>query len=89
MADKIMSAILIINPQKYYFFSANALYTTPAHKAPKIGIVMNSHNCGMYSPPAKIACEILRAGLTEVFVTGMLIKWIKVSIRPIAIGAKP
>jgi PAS domain S-box-containing protein len=30
-----------------------------------------------------------RAGLTEVLVTGMLIRWISVNARPIAIGAKP
>ena len=30
-----------------------------------------------------------RAGFTEVLVTGMLIRWIKVSARPMAIGAKP
>ena len=32
---------------------------------------------------------MLRAGFTDVFVTGMLIRWISVSPRPIAIGAKP
>ena len=32
---------------------------------------------------------MLRAGLTEVLVTGMLIRWISVRPRPIAIGAKP
>ena len=32
---------------------------------------------------------MLRAGLTDVLVTGMLIRWMRVSPRPIAIGAKP
>jgi hypothetical protein len=32
---------------------------------------------------------VLRAGLTEVLVTGMLMRWISVSARPMAIGAKP
>ena len=32
---------------------------------------------------------MLRAGFTDVLVTGMLIRWISVSARPIAIGAKP
>ncbi len=32
---------------------------------------------------------MLRAGLTEVFVTGMLMRWMSVSPRPMAIGAKP
>jgi hypothetical protein len=35
------------------------------------------------------AGPVLRAGFTEVFVTGMLIRWIKVSVRPMASGAKP
>ncbi len=37
----------------------------------------------------KIATAVLRAGLTEVLVTGMLIKWMRVSARPMAMGAKP
>jgi len=32
---------------------------------------------------------VLRAGLTEVLVTGIEIRCIRVSARPIAIGAKP
>jgi hypothetical protein len=32
---------------------------------------------------------VLRAGFTEVFVTGMLIRWMSVRPRPMAIGAKP
>ena len=32
---------------------------------------------------------MLRAGFTEVLVTGMLIRWISVSPRPMASGAKP
>ena len=32
---------------------------------------------------------MLRAGFTEVFVTGMLMRWIRVSPRPMAMGAKP
>ena len=32
---------------------------------------------------------VLRAGFTDRFVTGMPIRWIRVSPRPIAIGAKP
>jgi hypothetical protein len=32
---------------------------------------------------------VLRAGLTDVLVTGMLIRWIITSARPIASGAKP
>ena len=32
---------------------------------------------------------MLRAGLTEVLVTGMLIKWMSVNASPMATGAKP
>ena len=32
---------------------------------------------------------MLRAGFTDVFVTGMLIRWMSVNPRPIAIGANP
>jgi len=54
-----------------------------------MGATQNSHNCSRAQPPTKIAWLVLRAGLTEVLVTGMLIKWISVRHRPIAIGAKP
>ena len=36
-----------------------------------------------------MAGPVLRAGLTDVFVTGIEIRWISVRQRPIAIGAKP
>jgi len=40
-------------------------------------------------PPSSNAGPVLRAGLTEVLVTGIEIRWIRVKPRPIAIGAKP
>ena len=40
-------------------------------------------------PPANTATAVLRAGLTEVLVTGIEIRWIRVRPRPIASGAKP
>ena len=43
----------------------------------------------MAQPPTNSAGPVLRAGLTEVFVTGMLIRWISVSPSPMAIGANP
>src|ERR1700751_5907845 len=43
----------------------------------------------MYSPPAKSAGPVLRAGLTEVFVTGIDTRWIRVKASPIGIPAKP
>jgi hypothetical protein len=36
-----------------------------------------------------MAGPMLRAGFTEVFVTGMLTRWMSVRQRPIAIGARP
>ena len=38
----------------------------------------------MAQPPSKSATPVLRAGLTEVLVTGMLIRWISVRPRPMA-----
>ena len=57
--------------------------------APTIGATMNSHSWASAGPPAKIATAIERAGFTEVLVTGMLMRWIRVRARPMAIGAKP
>ena len=53
------------------------------------GARMNSHSWPMASQPANSAGPIERAGFTEVLVTGMLTRWIRVSARPIASGAKP
>ena len=39
--------------------------------------------------PTKSAWPVERAGLTEVLVTGIEIRWINVNARPIASGAKP
>ena len=50
---------------------------------------MNSQSWAIASPPANSAGPIERAGFTEVLVTGMLARWIRVSARPIAIGANP
>ena len=35
------------------------------------------------------AVAVLRAGLTEVFVTGMLMRWMRVSPKPMARPANP
>ncbi|MCY1312804.1 hypothetical protein D9M70_632590 [compost metagenome] len=43
----------------------------------------------MAQPPTISAGPVLRAGLTEVLVTGIEIRWIRVSARPMAIGASP
>src|SRR5271163_407434 len=61
----------------------------PAISAPRIGAIQNSHSCAICSPPANNAGPVLRAGLTEVLVTGIETRWISVSARPIGIPAKP
>ena len=43
-----------------------------------MGASQNSHSCSMAHPPANSAGPVLRAGLTEVLVTGMLIGCISV-----------
>lgn len=53
---------------------------------PTSGTSQNTHSCCSAQVPWKIATPVLRAGLTEVLVTGMLIRWISVSVRPIASG---
>src|SRR5947207_751124 len=56
---------------------------------PRIGASQNSQSCASAHPPTSKAGPVLRAGFTEVLVTGMLIRWIRVRVRPIASGAKP
>ena len=56
---------------------------------PTIGATQKSQSCEIAQPPAYRATPVLRAGFTEVLVTGMLIKWISVRHNPMAIGAKP
>jgi hypothetical protein len=63
--------------------------TQPASAAPTIGATQNNQSCPIAQPPAKSAGPVLRAGFTGVFVTGMLIRWISVSARPMARPAKP
>ena len=54
-----------------------------------IGASQNSHSCDSAPLPANSATAVERAGLTEVLVTGMEIRWIKVSASPMASGANP
>ena len=42
-------------------------------KAPAIGATQNNQSCETFQPPTNTATPVLRAGLTEVLVTGMLI----------------
>ena len=57
--------------------------------APAIGATQNIHNCSIAQPPTNTACPVERAGLTDVLVTGIEIRWISVNANPIEIGAKP
>lgn len=52
----------------------------PAIAAPSSGATQNSQSCVSAQPPAINAGPVLRAGFTDVFVTGMLIRWM--SVRP-------
>ena len=47
--------------------------------APTIGATQNSHSCSSAQPPTNSAGPVLRAGFTEVLVTGMLTRWMSVS----------
>src|SRR5512143_1907251 len=53
------------------------------------GATQNTHSCASAHPPTNSAWPVERAGLTEVLVIGMLTRWISVSPRPMASGAKP
>ena len=54
-----------------------------------MGATQKSHSCSIAQPPTKTAGPVLRAGFTEVFVTGMLMRWMRVSAKPIARPANP
>ena len=53
------------------------------------GATQKSHSCWSAQPPTNNAGPVLRAGLTERFVTGMPMRWINVRPKPIAMGANP
>ena len=61
----------------------------PASSAPTIGATQKSQSCPSAQSPTNSAGPVLRAGFTEVFVTGMLTRWMRVSASPIAMPAKP
>ena len=54
-----------------------------------MGATQNSQSWLTAQSPTNSATPVLRAGFTEVLVTGMLMRWIRVRHRPMAIGAKP
>jgi hypothetical protein len=69
--------------------SNKARENQPAATAPTIGATQKRNSCSSAQPPTNSAGPVLRAGFTDVLVTGMLIRWISVSARPIARPAKP
>ena len=63
--------------------------SNPATAAPTKGTTQNIQSWPRYSPPANSAGPVLRAGLTDVLVTGIDTRWMSVSASPIGIPAKP
>src|SRR5215831_19756082 len=61
----------------------------PPITAPRIGATQKSQTWLSASVPPNRALPRLRAGLTEALETGMAMRWMAVSARPMAIGAKP
>lgn len=57
--------------------------------APIRGATQKSQSWPTAGPSAKSATPVERAGLTEVLETGIEMRWINVSPRPIAMGANP
>jgi hypothetical protein len=55
---------------------------------PTMGAAMKSHKSDIACPPATSAGPKPRAGLTDVLVTGIDIRWMAVKVRPMAMGAK-
>jgi hypothetical protein len=49
--------------------------------APAIGATQKSQSCESAHPPATMAGPVERAGLTEVFVTGIETRWMSVRQR--------
>ena len=49
----------------------------------------NSHSWESAQPPTNNAWLVERAGLTDVLVTGIEIRWISVRVNPMASPAKP
>src|SRR6185503_10138372 len=63
--------------------------TKPARAAPRHGASQKSHSWLIYAPPANRAGPVLRAGLTDAFVTGIRNRWIRVRHSPIGMPANP
>ena len=61
----------------------------PPMTPPTIGATQNSQSDPSATPPPKMAVAVERAGFTDALSTGMATRWMKVSVNPMAIGAKP
>ena len=57
--------------------------------APARGASQNIHSCEIAAVSAKRATAVERAGLTEVLVTGIEMRWINASPIPMVRGANP
>src|SRR5690606_8833346 len=64
-------------------------HTTAPTAAPSSGATMNNHSWASAVPPSNTAGPSERAGLTLVFVMGIEMRWMRVSISPIASAPKP
>jgi len=67
-------AIPAPRPQTFSISDGSQRYNSPPSTPPTIGASQNNHNCPSAQPPTNKAGPVLRAGLTDVFVTGMLIR---------------
>ena len=57
--------------------------------APTIGASQNTQSCPSAQPCWTIAGPVERAGLTDVFDTGIDTRWIITSVKPMAMPANP
>ena len=75
--------------EDYFFASSNPFQSTAARIAPKIGATMKSHSCAKASPQTNTAGPKLRAGLTDVPVTGIPTMCITARAIPMAKPPNP
>lgn len=67
-----------------YFSSAKYFHVKAERAAPRKGAAMKSQSCDKACPPSNRAGPMLRAGLTEVPVTGMQTMCTNTRVRPMA-----
>src|SRR5262245_16200107 len=69
--------------------SLSQRYANAPAAPPSSGATQNSQSCAIAQPPTNSAGPVLRAGFTDVLVTGIETRWINVSASPMASGANP